>query len=455
MKSKWITEFWRFFQSRKFALIILTVLLILIVAGVLVPQKNVDYKIFSAWYFYLLGILLFINTLLCNLKQVQRVSKISGYKIFTLPPNAFQTSFDITSAMDYAALAERISQTFTSWGYQTAKKQIPDQETVKISAQKGQGGRWGVIVFHLSFLIILGSVFYGNLTKMEGITYVGVGQTFTEREQDYFKITRGLLFRENQHLNFQMTLNRVKARYSQGYPDVDNLTLVFRDQVKGTTYYQGNGENIAYRGMRIFIDNMGFAPALVFTDDRNQLIYGTFKKIQTEFHSENRVTFEDQLDIQSLNLKVFLKFLPDAAKKGDKVYSKSSQPKNPLLYLRILSGNRKLFDGTLKTGAKVKLGDNLFLNYPEYRHWVSFRLVRDVSPAGIFPGFFIGIGGLAIYYLRLPSRFLISVEKNEKGATVKIAGYTDKFKEVFKKKFEHIVKKLQQEYEETGREGIV
>lgn len=455
MKFKGKTEIWRFFQSRKFTLIILIGLLILIFAGVLIPQKNVDYNIFSAWYFYLLAILLFVNTMLCSLKQVRRVAKINAQTSFNLPPNAIKTFFKIERGVEYAALAQRISQSLTSWGYQTATKHLSDPEAVKISAQKGQGGRWGIVVFHLSFLVILGSVFYGNLTRMEGVTYVGVGQTFTEREQDYFKITRGLLFGENQHLNFQMTLDKVKARYSQGYPDVDDMTLIFRDQVKGTTYYQGNGENISYRGIRIFIDNMGFAPALVFTDGGNQLIYGTFKKIQTEFHTENRVTFEDQLDVPALNLKLFLRFLPDAAGKGDKAYSKSAQPKNPLLYLRILSGNRQLFDGTLKTGAKVKLADNLFLNYPEYRMWVSFRLVRDISPVGIFPGFFMGIGGLALYYLMLPGRFLITIEKGEKGALVKIAGHTEKFKEVFKKKFEYIVKKIRLEYEETGGEGSV
>lgn len=418
--QKQYIKIWRFLQSRKFALILLFALIIFSITGAIVPQKNLDptqYKlwvinnpqlskfasnlsldsIFSAWYFYLLSALLFTNTMLCTIKQVKGMLKSKNQYLFSVDRSTCQASFEVQFGHE---AMKRIMKFFKSHHYHV---NLPDDNDEKvIYAYKGQVGKWGIVIFHLSILIILGSVFYGSLTKMDGTAYLGVGQTFTDRADEYYKMKHGWLFGPDDHLGYQMTLKDVKLDYSHGYPDIGNLSLTFWGDSEESYNYSGNGSNLTFQGVRIFEENVGYAPALVFTDDQNRVLFSTFQDLETIFHLGNKVTYQTYVDIPQFNLKADLEFYPDAIITGKNVTVKSQKPKNPQLYLRIKKGNGVIYDGFIKTGDRIKLADNLFLNYPAYRNWVSFRMVRDSSSGGVFFGFALSLLGLAVYYLVLP-----------------------------------------------------
>lgn len=463
--QKQYIKIWRFLQSRKFASILLFALIVFTVTGVIVPQSDLDptkYKlwsinyphlskiassllldsIFSAWYFYFLSILIFINTMLCTIKQVKGLLKSKAEHRFPVDRSTCRAFFNVESGDE---AMKRIAEFFKSHHYRL--KISEDNEIKAIYAYRGLLGKWGIVIFHLSILIILGSVFYGSLTKMDGTAYMGVGQTFTDRADEYYKLKYGWLFGPDDHLGYQMTLNDVKLDYAQGYPDISKLNLTFWDDSEGKYHYSGNGSSLIYQGVRIYKENVGYAPALVFTDDRNKVHFSTLQELETIFHLGNKITYQTYAEITQFNLKADLEFYPDAVTMGKNVSVKSQKPNHSLLYLRIRQGNRVIYDGFIKTGDRIKLADNLFLNYPEYRNWVSFRIVRDNSPSGVFFGFALSLLGLAVYYLVLPHKYLAVLEADNDKIMVKIYGYTNKLPVIFSEQFATTVEKVKKELE--------
>lgn len=460
-------KLWRFVQSRKLALLLLLALVLFIAIGVIIPQKNFDNQqyslwatnwpqlastfsylgldsVFSAWYFYLIIFILFVNTLLCSVKQIKFLVRRNIEQPLMHNQNLCSSHITIEQSSETKTI-EKITRFFQQRRFNI--HQDNEKNTTIIIARKGQIYRWGIVIFHLSFLLILGSVFYGTLTMMEGVVYLGTGETFTERQQDYYKLKHGILFSTDNHLGFQMTLKDTKLNYVQGYPEINQLNLTFWDNATGTHNYQvKQGEETVFQGIRIFRDNVGYAPALVFTDKKNQIVFSSIQELPTVFYPGNRVAYKDVLQVERLKLKAELEFYPDAVIEGQKIYNKSQEPKNPVLYLKVFQGSHIIYDGAVKIGERVKLEDNLFLNYPEYRNWVSFRLVRDNSATGIFAGFAISVFGLALYYLIIPQNYQVSIVNLNGVTTVSIYGCTDKFIEVFKAKYgttvENLIKEL-------------
>lgn len=462
--QKQLIKIWRFLQSRRFALILFFAVIIFTITGAIVPQSIQDptqYKlwvinhpelaklttyllldnIFSAWYFNLISILLFINTLLCTLKQVKSILKSKSEYLFSFDRSNCRASFEVQAGHE---VFNGIRKFFKARHYRL--KEPEDNEIKVVYAYRGRLGKWGIVIFHLGLLIILGSVFYGSLTKMDGTAYLGVGQTFTDRAEEYYRIKYGWLFGPDDHLGYQMTLKDAKLDYSQGYPDVSKVDLTFWGDSEEGYDYSGNGGTINYQGVRIYKENVGYAPAIVFTDDQNRVLFSTLQDIDTIFHLGNRVTYQTHMQFPQFKLKADLEFYPDATVNGKNVSVKSQQPRNPQLYLRIRQGTQIIYDGFIKTGARIKLANNLFLNYPEYRNWVSFHIVRDGSAGGVFFGFALSLLGLAVYYIVLPYKYAVVLEEANDKLMVVIYGYTNKFPVLFREKFATTVEKVKKEF---------
>jgi cytochrome c biogenesis protein ResB len=257
----------------------------------------------------------------------------------------------------------------------------------------------GFAILHLSLIVLFAGGFVSTAFSLDGYIVLTEGQHFIETPEHYLRLNRGPL-RKAKHKRFKVRLERCSADYSPDWrllqihaslrPDEENQRIIEALRIDINNPAE-------YRGFSFTLDQTGFSPLIRFSKN-NQLIgesYIALKTLQEGHFREYRDTVRAPLPG-----KMIITLYPAHTILADGEIKKTGEePDNPALIVEVLdnSGNVNLRQ-TVKQGESIELGQHT-LSFTGLRRWASFRVMEDPGYPIILIALWLGILGLGMRYV--------------------------------------------------------
>jgi len=262
----------------------------------------------------------------------------------------------------------------------------------------------GSLTFHAGLLgIVLGGV-ASALTRSEGNLVVTEGQSVMVSGPHVRTVKEPRLERQR-NPDFEVRLDRFHPVYEGrfGTPDyASDLTVIENGcEVRKATVRVN--EPLCHRGVTLNQQVHGFSPLIVLRDETGRARFGSWVALNTDFDSDSP-RYLDDFQIPGSTLAVEAEFFPDAYMVGDRLASRSPEPKNPALAVTVKDDSTVLYEGPVYQGKPVRLKEGLLLSLEGVRYWSGFDTVRDSGARALFWSAWIAVAGLCIRFA--PRRFL-------------------------------------------------
>jgi cytochrome c biogenesis protein len=266
---------WSLFSSINLTIVLLLLIVLLSIAGSLIPQQEAAREFarnippgwssalqkmqffdlyHSIWFLFLLG-LLSLNLIVCSLNRFQVTWQRFRAKAF---PDSFTSLENLSPALTILT-EERHDTTIQKLEDMLKKKyrKVEKRETAQgdfLYGEKGRFSHFGVYVIHLGILIIIGGAVIGYLFGFDAYVQVAEGDAVDTIE---LKGDRGA-----KKLNFTLRCDRFSVDfYEDGAPKEyrSDLTFLKNDRV----VYQGSllvNHPITFEGLRFYQASYGTVP---------------------------------------------------------------------------------------------------------------------------------------------------------------------------------------------------
>jgi hypothetical protein len=264
---------------------------------------------------------------------------------------------------------------------------------------------FGMILFHVSFIMMLGGNIYNSLCFFKGTMRLTEGETLSNRQlENYDSVERGRFF-NRANLKGETTLIKMHENYkvdSSG-KGVGYEISVGDGPVKkrGVSYVL---ENLDYNGFRYMKEKEGYSPLIVLSDKNGRELYGFY------------------VPLQSLEQKNGAYLYTTGTKEGPGDFPFPQPPMKPLFGLQFayrpdlnedrsgmiffhvwpLSANirqgqeeKPFAEGKAAVGEKFRAGD-YYIEAREVRYWASMQVLYDPGQWIILSGFWAGFSGLML-----------------------------------------------------------
>ena len=462
--NKCIIEIPRFFRSRKLAIYLILMVILLSFIGTIIPQDHIytpvimegmiaksvflGYMdeigftaIFTSWLFFGVIFLLYLNTTFCtydmfrnSIRKMKRGSNFREKKeICGLANNALVIPGGVSDKSH-----DKIISALKKRRYKVK------QNGNSFVAIKNRLGIFGTPAFHLCILLVLGAILYGGVGRMEGRLQLVEGQTLYEQPQDYFYVAEGPLFND-EHKNFGITLERFHPRYvdAEGVYRGAASEIVITDgnQIVKKDVLHSN-HLIVYDDITLFQNEYGFAPLFLLKNDSGAVMSGSY--VYAEYDGSGR--YMTVFPVADTGLSAQITLYPNTSQTI--VESGYDMPSDPEVYVELFEGGEQVFDGVLGLDQMVLLGSypgmgEVALGFYDLKQWSIISVVIDKGVPYIFGGIYLAIFSMMVMFFFVPRRLWAVFEEDESGTQVLyIGGKSDKYKSSFEFEFNNIVKEI-------------
>lgn len=435
-----MTALWQLFRSVKLALLLIILLTVATLLGVSIPQQELPgdgkfaawgaahpnmarwvqtlgiTEVFTSWWFGLLVVLLFLNTLVCTIDQVKVLRKRREKVPLTMAnPRLSLPVADGKEAMNKAV------QYLTENGYRREMATCFAGKEVIVLC-RSRLGDWGSIIFHGGLLVILLGVLTSVLVNMKGAVELTEGQTFVDTHENYFQIEESLLYPER-HSGFELTLKKVEEEWDESennYMARGSVEIVQDGEIVRKVEVD-RAHPFTYQGMKFVLAKKGYTPVLNFYNDRGQLV----RKYHINFDRSvvnGRVKHSKAFLLEDFGLTFDAILFPDLRQlPNGKFINGSMQPKNPGLFLMVSSEKGFMGSQLLLLGGEIKVG-GLKVEFAELNRWLGFWVTKDWGVPVMVFGSWLSIAGVAVLYLLVPRRVVVSRERTGNGDVLDVSG---------------------------------
>ena len=369
----WGRWMWRTLTSMRTAVILLALLALAAVPGSLLPQRGVSsdpgavvrfirnnptaapwldrfgfFEVYSSPWFAAVYLLLLVSMTGCVLPRSVRLwragraapppapsnlSRFEGYR-------SWQTTQPAEQVLDAAAEALR----------RRRFRVRVDGDSVR--AERGYLRETGNLLFHLSLLVMLFGVAFGQLFGFEGRVAVAEGAGFSNVRAQYDEFTPSPLTDIDDLEAFSLTLEDFNVVYEtaaakRGEPRDFTATVAYQvgaDPTPRETRVQPN-HPLNVNETKVFLTGYGYAPRVTVRDGRGRTVFAgpvIFLPKDSSYASDGVVKAPDALPTQ-LGFEGF--FLPTGAIGPQGPYSAFPDALNPQLFLTAYTGDLGLDDG--------------------------------------------------------------------------------------------------------------
>lgn len=416
---------WEFLKSRKLAITLLPVFIIPLVIGALFQQLS---YIFSSWWFVVLSLALFLNTLFCTASRIRS----AWIATFREAPKASSTFIkdlknhdEITLASSVDEAVARVKRALILRRYRLREEAVSGG--VSIFAERGRFGVWGSVLFHLSLLLIFLSVLFGAATNLRGRFVLTEGQTFTEQHQDYLEVREAPFFRED-HQMFQVRLNKLHLTFDKK-GELTNYTsdvVVFDEGEEIERQRIAVNNPLSYKGFVFYQSaRYGFSPLLVIEDSYGRELLRAYVSLN-RVEGKGKVEFKDSFTVPGTALRVKAQYYPNTK----------------VLRLEVSDGQKGLFKGHLSLNQSANF-DGLALTFGGVRYWSDFLVTKDQGIPIVFTGFWLAVIALAVRFLLSHKRVWVFIKEDKGKVVAGIGGTSDRHKALFAAEFGKIVGEIE------------
>lgn len=264
----------------------------------------------------------------------------------------------------------------------------------------------GMILFHLSFVVLMGAVIYNSLFYFRGMIRLTEGETLPSYEPgSYDKVEYGRFFSFSKfkgettliqmHRDYKVAGDDKRAAYeiSVGEGELNK---------QGIIYITHSLEN---KGFSYFNDREGHSLLIVLYDKQGRELYGA------------------HVPLQSLKQKNDAYLYTTGTKAGPGAFPFPQEPLQPLFGLQAVyvpdpkkdragevelsvwplawegaeQSKKPVATGKAAIGKKVKVGE-YYLSAQEVRYWVGMSVRYEPGQPIVLAGMWVGLGGMIITF---------------------------------------------------------
>lgn len=267
-------------------------------------------------------------------------------------------------------------------------------------------GFWGVLgncVFHIGLVIIVVGGLLSLGYKMSGYVEIAEGEAFMESHRNYASLTEGPLFNEN-HLGFQVTVNKLNRIFKDD-GQLDYVISRFTVADSGREPFEATaerGQPFTYRGTTFYYSKSGFAPFVTIKDPRGQTVLEGYAVFNSMWHN-NTGEYNMDLALPGTALVLKARFYPDAVSKDGRMTTKTVKLTNPVIQALVMENNNPAGKLEFRPGRNATF-KGWTIGMSDVRLWAGFEVVRDPGAPVIFTGFLICLSGLIMSFLFTPRK---------------------------------------------------
>ncbi|OGW40159.1 MAG: hypothetical protein A2X58_07350 [Nitrospirae bacterium GWC2_56_14] len=265
---------------------------------------------------------------------------------------------------------------------------------------------FGMILFHLSFVAMLGGIIYNSLFYFHGLIRLTEGETLpNEHPQSYDVLNRGRLF-DQSRLKGETTLIRMHTKYKV---DGEDKMVAYEIAVgEGRARKQGIvyiTQHLDYRGFRYYADREGYSLLITLHDRHRRELYGAHIPLQSFKQKDDKYLYATGTkdgpaplafpqDPQKPLFDLLVTYLPTPLKEraGDAVFQVWQHTMVPE------EGTGPFAEGKAEIGGMVKAG-NYHLSAKEVRYWVAMSVRYDPGQPIVLASLWVGLGGMIITFI--------------------------------------------------------
>ncbi len=451
-----------FFRSKKLAIILVVLIILLSIIGTHIPQKpqlkpdvydiwknnhptqaEIFEKIgftnlFSSFVFLSLLSLLFVNTLFCTrgmIKSALRRLDVQIQKKAYI--NGLENNNLIVTEKEHKRVISLIDSVLRSNGYKVS------QEENCISGQKNRLGVLGTPLFHVSILFIILASVYGSTGRMEGDMRLIEGQTLSEDHGNYMFINEGPLYNEN-HKKFDITLDKFYANYQDetGMPRgaAGKLTITENGQkVKTDIVYSNN--LMAYNGYTFLGNVYGLAPLLILRNTDGTVYSGSYV---TASDTDNSGRYIASFEMGDTGYQGGLMVYMTTNLTSGKIMESGAE-QTPILFLKVFDKGKEIFDGTLHINDTVRISDK-YLGFYDIKYWSDFYIVKDDGTIWVYGGIGLITLSLVISFFIIPRKVWVEIVRDGKNSMTEIyiGGRADKFRSLYEDEYRGLIDNIKE-----------
>lgn len=264
----------------------------------------------------------------------------------------------------------------------------------------------GMIVFHLSFLALLGGVVVNDLLYFKGVLRLTEGETLPNGAlESYDVVQHGRFFRFDR-LRGETTLVRMHFGYElEGKKKGAAYEISVGEEGAETTDIIYITKNLSHGGTRYLVLKEGYSVTVVLRDARGEEIYGAHVPLQSLPRGEGAY------------------FYTTGSAHGPDVFPFPAPPEKPLLMLQVQyepdpdtakerSGTVRFYvrrepkegEHPLETQGEVPVGGtfdagDFRLEAREIRYWVGMDVRYDPGLPVIFASLCFGLAGMVLTFV--------------------------------------------------------
>lgn len=473
-----LRRLYQFFRRPKATIFIITIVLVLFLIGLVVPQKgfyrsraqfeqwNTDHPVLS---FLISGLglneiyvapitvfflgLFFVNLLVVLIHRVpfvlrrsyiiDRRSTVAGMDRVKEDPQAFSIVVDEVPSLKEAGIAKTAASFFRRRFWFV----MMSESGRSFVAVRNRFSPIGFIFFHISFifclvggLLVMYTRFSGNLLLTEGEEFHSDIKQFRTIRNDP-KIFHALP---------ELGIKLLKVIPSYEGSVGTGLAVSMKVQYFSETVNAVTRVNEPFRkgAVSILPESTGISPLFILRKKGGEELQGGYFSLYVLKGQEDSFQLPDSPYV------TYVQFYPDFAEEGGKPFTKSFEMRNPVFHLRIKEKGRVLYDGFRRVGEWAAF-DGLELSCREIRHWADLLIVREYGTVPLFIGFFVGAIGLVMRLIFFQKTVRVHVEECGEVCTLYISGRSEYYQQMFREDLGRLILDLTSALKGSMAGGVI
>lgn len=269
---------------------------------------------------------------------------------------------------------------------------------------------FGMILFHLSFVAILGGIIFNSMFYFRGLIRLTEGESLPSSDlQSYDAVDKGRFFSYSKlrgetrlikmHTGFKVSGEDKRAAYEISVGEEN-------DRTKGILYIT---HSLSHRGFDYFNDKEGYSLLLMLSDRRGQELYGAHVPLQSIVLGKDRFEYSTGYRDYDKNMikKDVVPFPPPPenilyAVKMEYLPSKFKERSGSVLYQvfpldekGLPQRDKPLAEGKAAIGEGFIAGDKFF-EVKEVRYWVGMMVRYEPGKPIVLASLWVGLAGMII-----------------------------------------------------------
>lgn len=263
---------------------------------------------------------------------------------------------------------------------------------------------FGMILFHLSFVAILGGVVYNSLFFFRGIIRLTEGEMLPSGDpQSYDRIEKGRFF-DFSRLRGETSLVKMHAGYKVGGEDKRAAYEVAvgegTDRKQGLIYIT---HKLTHRGFDYFNDREGYSLLITLSDREGRELYGAHLPLQSIRQNDGSYVYSSGYTANGKTHTSSFRF-PNPPEKPlfdlqvayelSKLQERSGVARFQLFPLGSMEAV-PFAEGTAPIGEKFGVGE-YELSAREVRYWVAMQVRHEPGKPVVLASLWVGLGGMLL-----------------------------------------------------------